>query len=532
MAIKMRVVRFGCFIILSSIVFGLSCTTISGDAPEVQGTIYQQREFVDYATRSCVNLIDHNRVIIGANIARDGSVVEEPFLESVVTCLLPVCLGNYWFQKVLYLQACCMRKGEYGFFADVVAFYDKNKICLCVEQCEESPVLIPEKAYYARIQYRQSDQQLFASITNRTVLNLYSEYDRKRLVADPFHHYLTVTNSPGSISHFLRTGCDYFDRGFGYGSLHTAFNTNCTPAESYDNHYEGLKSQIDCSAFVELALTGVRYMNSRYYRGSDAVNIPEANSFVFDQFTEYNYNMIQFPEECGADNGRLYANKIAKYFYDRGYLYEIEDNFANVQTGDLLFWGSGGVETRFFYGIGHVAICSDSWLKKEGGKGVRVMENAYEKVIEYSESIRYGARPNLPFMDYLEDCNELVDKVSITSGSCLLNAGEITLVSNVILHEDLQLRELYTLIMKCKVPDGITVICKNRVDKIALGSDDIEELYPKNGIITKHFGIRQRMLGNTPDIIGIYLFSPTTTTCEFEIEAVSLKKGYRMEDSI
>ena len=525
----MRVISITFLTILS--VFGLSCSSVFEDSREEVTQVFEF-EPVGYATRSSVNLIDRDRLILGASISWDGTVVEDASKQSVVTSLIPVYIGNQWYQKVLFLQVCCLRNDTYGFCADTVVFYDKDKNFLRVEKGNDSPILIPDNAFFARIQFRQTDQLLFASVTNRTVINPYSEYDKNNLVADPVKNYQTVDNSASSISHFLRTGSDYFDRGFGYGSLHTAFNSDCRKAESYDDHYEGLKWQIDCSSYVELALTGVHFYNSRYNRGSEADNIADANSFVFDQFTEYNYNMIRFPEECGADNGRLYANKIAKYFYDRGLLYEVEENFANVNTGDLLFWGNGSSNNRFFLGIGHVAICSDSWLKKRGGKGIRVMENAYESVKEYSQEIRYGARPILPAVENVEESAELVDRVSLLSGSCNLNAGETTLVSNLYLKEDLQLRELYTLFIKCDVPDGIAIICKNRIDRLSLGSEDVEELYPSDGLITKHFGIRERMLGGKKNVIGVYLYSPTDLKCEFKIDTVSMKRGYRIEQFI
>lgn len=499
---------------------GLSCSSLSLDIMD------EQLGSVDYVTRSCVNLVDASRVAVGKSIADDGTLVEDSDNQSKVTNLLPVYIGDLWYQKVKFLHACCERNSLYDLQAEVVAFYDSSGGCIKQEREVTSAVKIPNGARYARVQYKDSDELLFVSITNRSIMSPYSAYNKQNLVAEQDALFQDVDNSDESITHLLRNGYDYLDRGFGYGSLHTAYNSDCILAEAYDDHYSGKKWQIDCSSFVELALTGTRFENSRYYRGSEFENLAESDSFHFDENTEYNYDMIQFPEECGADYGRLYANKIAKFFYDRGYLYEVEPGFANVQIGDLLFWGNGSNTDRFFYGIGHVAICSDVWPKKNGGNGVRVLETAYESVKDYSFDIRFGARPLLPPRKTVSDSPELIKEVFMTNTTFSISAGESTCVATLSLREDLQLRDVYTLAFACDLPEGVTVICRNEVDKKAIGGEDVDELYPNNGIILKHFGVRQEMLGKVKNVVKVYLFSKESVTGTFKLDGVSLRKGF------
>lgn len=502
---------------------GLSCSPLSLEI------VNKQSGSVDYVTRSCVNLVDASRVVVGKSIADDGTLVEALDNQSKVTNLLPVYLGELWYQKVKYLHACCERNSLYDFQAEVVTFYDSSGKCIKQEKEVTSAVRIPDGARLARVQYRASDELLFVSTTNRSVMSPYSAYDKGKLVAEQKSFFQEVNNSDDSITHLLRNGYDFLDRGFGYGSLHTAYNSDCIQAEAYNNHYSGKKWQIDCSSFVELALTGTRFENSRYYRGSEFENLTESDSFCFDENTEYNYDMIQFPEECGADYGRLYANKIAKFFYDRGYLYVVEPGFANVQIGDLLFWGNGSNSDRFFYGVGHVAICSDVWPKKNGGNGVRVLETAYERVQEYSYDIRFGARPLLPPRKTVCDSPELIKEVFMTNSTFSISAGESTCVATLSLREDLQLRDVYTLAFACDLPEGVTVICRNEVDKKAIGGEDVDELYPNNGIILKHFGVGQEMLGKDKNVVKVYLFSKESVTGTFKLNGVSLKKGFYRE---
>ena len=480
-------------------------------------------------TRSCVNLIDQNALLFDKSIDSNGDVINDNRSESVVTDFISVFNGDQWYQKVIYLHTCSQRDLTYGFHSDLVSFYDGNKVHIKQLKNIIAPILIPPNARYARVQFRSTDKLLFASITNRTILSPYTEYDRIKLVNNPEKLYLGVHNSEGSISQFLRTGYDYLERGLGFGSLHTAFNTNCIKVEAYNDYYTGEKWQVDCSSFVELALTGVKYNNSRYVRGNEADNIANEKSFRFDDNTEYNYLMLQFPDECGADHGRLYANKIAKYFYDRGFLYEVESDFSNVGIGDLLFWGKGNLDSDFFYGIGHVAICSDKWKKRDGGYGLRVLETAYESVKEYSDGIRFGARPLLPNVE--NDKTELIKDISNSSCFVSLSAGEKKLISTVTLLEDLQLRELYTVLIDCEIPNGTRLVLKNSLDKDALGCDDEFEYSVFNGIIVKHFGVKTNMLGKNKNIFGIYVCASNSINGEVRIKRVSVRKGFHLEES-
>ena len=504
------------FVFFGLLLLGLSCSP---------SAVESQDAFFNAPLRSSVNLVDESRIEKG-RLLQDGTVLQDIVCNTVVTDLIPVYLGNLWYQKVLFLYSCCQRDKQYGFCADAIAFYDERKRCICFVNNIQAPVNIPEGARHARIQYKDDDDCLYAVTTNRTQLSPYSIFDKSRLVPDASKNYLNVHNSDASISHILKVGYGYIDKEFGYGCLHTAFNSECIKAEGYNDYYEGEKWQIDCSSFVQLALTGIQYENSRYCRGSSSMNIADENSFSFDQFTEYNYRMIQFPDECGADTGRLYANKIAKYFYDRGYLYEVESNFSNVQIGDILFWGDGSTTNDFFYGIGHVAICSDVWDKTKGRKGIRVLETATENELEYSKTIKYGARPVLPETPFSGKPQDLVNSVSVEYSSFSLKEGETTIISTITLSEDLQLRELYTLSLDCDVPEGVIIVAKNKDSEFSLGSCDIDEVYSSNGSIVKHFGIREKMLGEFKNKIDICLYSTKQCQGNFILRNASLRKGF------
>lgn len=476
-------------------------------------------------TRSCVNLIDENRLQFNVRLDLQGKVVQDNSY-SCVTDYLIVNNGSRWYQKTIYLQTCCEIDGVFDFCAERVVFYDYKRSFLnsFVIDNPQAAIEIPSNAYFAKVQFSEKSTKYYAAITNRSVKNNYTPYSVSNLYKCNEKLYEKVSNTDGAISLVLSTGYDYIGRNLGFGSYHTAYNTNCIKAESYDGSYTGLKYQIDCSAFAELALTGVPYNDSRYFKGNDFDNVSIDGSFRFDSFAEYNYYMLQFSEECGADYGRMYANKLAKYFYDRGYLYEVEKDFSNVQVGDLLFWGSKTDEYDFFYDITHVAICCDVWKRKDGINGIRVLETASEEVKEYQDKMRYGARPDLPDRDI--DKKEMLSSIQVNTENISIHGEGGVQVAILFLKESLEVGEVYTLSILCDIPSDCIITCKINNGKTTIGKRDYLESYSENGIIIKHFGIGKGLLGDDSNKIYVYLYSQNSAEGNVIIKDVSIMKGY------
>ena len=90
----------------------------------------------------------------------------------------------------------------------------------------------------------------------------------------------------------------------------------------------------------------------------------------------------------------------------------------------------------------------------------------------------------------------------------------------------MQLRELYTLSLDCDVPEGVIIVAKNKGSEFSLGSCDIDEVYSSNGSIVKHFGIREKMLGEYKNKIDICLYSTKQCQGNFILRNASLRKGF------
>ena len=515
----------GCSLIIGSFLI-LLCGIEACEKDEMQ-----HERVITEATRSSVNLIDEKTLLIDKVLDDKGVPVDDINNENVVTGYLSVYIGPYWYQKVIFLHACCEFGGAFDFYYGKVVFFDKNK------QFIQGPVAnhreaikIPENARFARIQYPKGCTKYYASISNRSILNEYSPYDKRNLLPVSEKVFETIENSDGAISLLLRTGYDYLGRfggDLGYGCYHTLFNTDCIRVLGYDNLYQGVKMQMDCSSFVQAALLGITYANSRYVLGSDSDNVPAPNAFQFDSSTEYNHYTLAFGKDCSANTGRLYANKIAKYFYDRGLLYIIEPDFANVRTGDLLFWGDGNLNADFFMNIGHVAICSDSWPEITGGRGIRIIEALSDTDIHDAENLRFGARVPLPFAD-IQETELLINKTKIFL-HVDLNKGKQQLVTQLETKEDLLNREIYTLLLNCDLPEGVVLLCKVNKGETIVGGRSEFECYLPGSLVEKHFGFYNNEMKSDKRNLYIYALATKDINGVIEINEASLMRGYHSQ---
>lgn len=114
-----------------------------------------------------------------------------------------------------------------------------------------------------------------------------------------------------------------------------------------DNAANGQFS-IVCSSFACAMLNGVTFENSRY--SGKTRNIHEPWGVTFDETG--NYGRTENPTETEIRLKYLTSQGLARYAYEHGYLYPIDENHQ-VRPGDLVF--SGNKEDRFL-GVDHVAI--------------------------------------------------------------------------------------------------------------------------------------------------------------------------------
>lgn len=107
------------------------------------------------------------------------------------------------------------------------------------------------------------------------------------------------------------------------------------------------KYQIDCSAFVQLALAGISFDSSRY-NVNDNYFVSQYSFFPYRTKAEYQ-NQNTFAKYRLSDCQ-------AKYAYENGYSFLPNWDWSNVQAGDVVYLQDGDVESSNWGGVDHVMI--------------------------------------------------------------------------------------------------------------------------------------------------------------------------------
>lgn len=114
------------------------------------------------------------------------------------------------------------------------------------------------------------------------------------------------------------------------------------------------KYQIDCSAFVQLALAGISFDSSRY-------NVND-NYFV-SQYSFFPYRIkAEYQNQDTWAKYRL-SDCQAKYAYENGYSFLPNWDWSNVQAGDVVYLQDGDIESSNWGGVDHVMI----YIGRRGG---------------------------------------------------------------------------------------------------------------------------------------------------------------------
>lgn len=175
---------------------------------------------------------------------------------------------------------------------------------------------------------------------NVTVLN--TGFSELKLV--PFSS--RCTNSAPIISELLAVCSSYEDNNDNlyYGHYSACDYNEVDVSKGIDSNG---RKQIDCSSFVELVLSGIRYESSRY--------VIDNNLFV----SNYCYTPYLTQEEAKEQSWAKYrlSYQQAKLAYDKGYCFKPNYDFSNVQPGDVIFLYDNEYpsETQWM-GIDHVMI--------------------------------------------------------------------------------------------------------------------------------------------------------------------------------
>lgn len=364
--------------------------------------------------------------------------------------------GDYMYDSYKYTIIASKVNGEWGYNFNHCIFYDENKQLLSATTSSSQPVLTNKSAKYIRAIFVSGSTNLYVGFNADGSLPAWKPY--KPIIPSNKITNLgdSVHNSDGAVTSLLKTCLAYaYNDEFGYGNHYTAYHENCEKVASdgveggtSDPVYEGLKYQIDCSAFVRLALQNVLPENSRYM--SDA-NSPAETGYVFNDKAAY-------------DNfyGRLTANKLAKYAFDNGWLYVIDSDMSNVEVGDVLFLCNQSPDRNFFLNIGHTVIVAMKWKNIDANEyRVRTFESAptssglpvYSRTLSKNtlSALIYGARFPLRYCGL--DASNIIQSFARIEQNVNLASGEYT-GFNFTIDRAIKAGDVFTVCIKASIPQN------------------------------------------------------------------------------
>ena len=160
-------------------------------------------------------------------------------------------------------------------------------------------------------------------------------------------------NDPFSVAQFLEVAGTYYDNRqyIQYGN--TTF---------LDGQY--VNDSLDCSAFVGLCLRGIKFedtpLNPNWSLGPQ-----DPTYWVANPDYSWSWNPYDYTVSSGGTGKCRRASQFGKLLASWGMRVVMDDNFANLEPGDIIFYSSkdsGGnyVEQNTWMHISHVGIC---WSK-------------------------------------------------------------------------------------------------------------------------------------------------------------------------
>ncbi|MDY2983867.1 MAG: hypothetical protein SOR75_00870 [Synergistes jonesii] len=153
-------------------------------------------------------------------------------------------------------------------------------------------------------------------------------------------------NNPEAARQLVSCAESYLGKEWVYGqepSKQDTLTPEGPPASALLNN--GVK-QIDCQTLMVLALNGIPYFQSKYFN----------SAFPWRSVKYYGW---------GKHPNHLYIEGLSRWCYENGWEIEPGVNYANLQTGDLVFWMALNPNSPFrrhFRGIDHVEMYTGRWV--------------------------------------------------------------------------------------------------------------------------------------------------------------------------
>jgi|GEM_PF-3017811 len=440
-----------------------------------------------------------------------------------------------------YILAFDIENNSWGAHARQIAFYGSNKEFINLwnkTKDSQSIVEIPSDAKYVRVVFYEGKSQYYIGFQNNTNTPLYVNYTKALLGFNIPNFPSVICNSDRAISSMLMTATDYWENSeIRYGNNHTPFDDVCGGKYvSNDNTYTGTAYQLDCSSFVTLCLRGIRFDCSRFL-STNSENINSPNGFIWDDSVTYD-NLLDTGLEAGR-YGRIYANNLAKYAYEHGYLYTVAKDFSNVKAGDLLF--NSNCETwyglKFWGKIGHVMLVCQTIPRSDGKISVKVFQSIHGEnygvfrthIIPSDDmNILYGAR--YPIQDCSFPISVIYENHNITNVDYNFETGSsYKTIHEIILNEDLK-TGVYTLVFKAEESDNNLIweywVGDGSNAEYNIGSSGTYVKKRPDGFHEVHIEIPMSLTIDNPKRLRIFVKALATTSGTITFNGVKLYKGY------
>ena len=365
-------------------------------------------------------------------------------------------------------------------YARYIGFYDNNKQFISRAGNISGAVLVANGSKYVRIAYAVANTDRAVIFTNENTKPQYEPPQKYLQYDNDLNSFNKFVNSDGAVSAMITTGLMYLgDEQFGYGTEHTLFATSCVKSTKDTNtessNYTGERYQLDCSAYAQIMLMGITPECSRYF---GTKNIPSPNGYRFNRYVQYEgyvYNVLQ-----EGNTKRLYANAIAEYAYKNGYLFLIDDGFTNIRPGDILFWSNQPSSYHFFEDIGHCGVVVDVVPMEDGsntvvtfeGKGGSGSPCQFQSYTSRASAMVYAARFPMPYVH--DDAEDIASFNSTVTTAVSGSSGSVVDIATVQTTKTLEAGKMYTVLIKCELPDNCYVQIKtNGMSHIGIANDDV-----------------------------------------------------------
>lgn len=503
-------------------------------------------DVVGSVTRYSVNLCDK---VDGGTLDSSGNAAGG---SGLITEYIPILVGDgadNW-EKTQYLHVCSsvFKTYAFGYRASKVCIYDATKtyigaissVSAIIDKESQANATLFANAAYVRVQFAANTTDHYVSLGNRPVLPQYSAYNKADLSTNPDAVFMDVHNTDGAITNMLTTALDYVKNdtalGLGYGDSATAYDESCEavtpdPWDSNPN-YSGSKKQINCSTFVMLCLEGVRYKNSRYNLGSSAKNIG-INGYVFDDKTETNYHNAMDGQRfvpCSSHQ-KLYANRMLKHAYNRGFAFLIEDGLKNLEVGDVVFSSNS---SDVFEDVGHTLFVSAVSLNADGTKTISTMEDGHSGVRETNGITTrdskwvYAARFPLP--NIASTAKNIVSGVTKEAAFSSLNSGVTKVIGTLSLGDNVKPQGVYTAVVKCSAVGDFEVMVGTMSGSTftALSTNGESLMRRGDGVTVKHFNLSVDSTINT-NSLAVAIKTYASLSNNVEIVEAKVYNGYITE---